>query len=233
MIESKLQLVTWFEDVIRRMQRGYFITLEGGEGAGKSTQAKLIMEFLAAQNISAILTREPGGSVGAEEIRSLLVQGGAQRWDPISEYLLFSAARRDHLLHTVWPALEKGQWVICDRFYDSSRAYQGSGHGLNMSFIESVYQEVSGGFSPDLTFIFDLDVQLGIERALQRRGGEDRFEQLDLAFHKRVRNSFLNMAQDEPQRFQIIDASQSVEDIAHVIQQHLISKLFAQNSALS
>ena len=156
------------------MVRGRFITFEGGEGAGKSTQVRLLAESLKARDGEVVVTREPGGSDGAEAIRALLVSGAVNRWDGCTEALLHSAARRDHLVKTVWPALARGAWVICDRFADSTLAYQGYGHGLDHGLIRQLASVTMGVFRPDLTLILDLPVAEGLMRAGGRGGAEDR-----------------------------------------------------------
>jgi dTMP kinase len=161
-----------------------------------------------------IETREPGGSPGAEDIRGLLLGGGVERWDDVTEALLMSAARRDHLARRVWPALACGQWVLCDRFEDSTRAYQGAGSGLDRAVIEALGQVVRATFAPDLTLILDLPVALGRARAAARRGANDRFEQRDDAFHERVRQGYLAVAAAEPARCAVVDASLSLDDVA-------------------
>ena len=185
-----------------------FITFEGGEGAGKSTQVAKLMEFLAKQGIEAVQTREPGGSPGAEEIRGLLLKGGAERWDGMTEVLLHSAARRDHLVKTVWPALAAGKWVICDRFFDSTLAYQGWGHGIDKEDIASAIRLAGGDFKPDMTLILDMDVEKGLERAKARGQGQDRYESLGLDFHTRLRQGFLAIAAQDSKRCRVIEADQ-------------------------
>jgi dTMP kinase len=188
------------------MSRGRFITFEGGEGVGKSTQAGRLADALHERGIAAHCTREPGGSPGAEDIRQLLVTGETGRWDAMTEALLNFAARRDHLVTTVWPALERGTWVVSDRFADSTVAYQGYAHGLERAAIARLYALVVGNFAPDLTVILDAPVDLGLARA-GARGGDDRYERMDVAFHERLRAGFLEIAQDEPGRCVVIDAS--------------------------
>ncbi len=195
------------------MPRGRFITLEGGEGAGKSTQLRLLADALRAAGIDVVTTREPGGSPGAEQIRALLVNGAASRWDGVTEALLHFAARRDHVVKTVWPALEAGRWVLCDRFADSTRAYQGHGHGLDPAIIERLYADTLGGFAPDLTLILDLPVEAGLRRAAARAQGEDRYEKMGLEFHRRLRDGFLAIARAEPARCEIIDADRGIPEI--------------------
>lgn len=187
--------------------RGRFITFEGGEGSGKSTQARRLAERLAARGLDVVSTREPGGSPGAEDIRALALNGAAERWSPTTETLLMYAARSDHLERTIRPALGRGAWVVCDRFADSSRAYQGAGGGVDMGFIEAMDAAVVGETQPDLTLIFDLPVELGLERALTRGGADLRFESKGLAFHQRLRDGFQRIAADHPQRCRIIDAA--------------------------
>jgi dTMP kinase len=195
------------------MARGRFITLEGGEGAGKSTQAALLAEALEAAGIRTVVSREPGGSDGAEEIRHLLVDGSVDRWDAMTETLLHFAARRDHLVKTVWPALQGGRWVVCDRFADSTMAYQGYGHGLGRSPVQALYDLTVGDFRPDLTLIMDLPVDVGLARASQRQGAEDRYERMDRTFHGRLREAFLEIARTEPERCVLIDADDAIEAV--------------------
>jgi dTMP kinase len=193
--------------------RGRFVTLEGGEGAGKSTQLRLLAQALGAAGVAVVATREPGGSPGAEQIRDLLVNGGIGRWEPMTEALLHFAARRDHLTKTVWPALDRGSWVLSDRFADSTRAYQGYGHGVDLAAIERLYKDTAGDFAPDLTLILDIPVAVGLSRAAARAGGEDRYEKMDLGFHRRLREGFLAIALREPERCLVIDADRPVADV--------------------
>lgn len=188
---------------------GRFITLEGGEGGGKSTQARLLAAALEGTVGEILLTREPGGAAGAEQIRGLLVDGEVHRWDAMTETLLHFAARRDHLANTVLPALARGAWVISDRFADSTMAYQGYGHGVDRDAIAELYRICVGGLAPDLTLILDLPVETGLKRAAGRGGGEDRYERMDRAFHERLRQGFLEIARREPERCTVIDATQS------------------------
>ena len=188
------------------MTRGRFVTLEGGEGAGKSTQNRLLADTLEARGIDVVTTREPGGAPGAEEIRRLLVDGEPGRWGAMTEALLHTAARRDHLERTVWPALDTGQWVLCDRFFDSTMAYQGYGLGIGREVIASLQHLALGDFAPDLTIILDLPVEEGLARAAARPGAEDRYERMDFAFHERLRAGFLDIAAREPGRCAVVDA---------------------------
>jgi dTMP kinase len=205
--------------------RGRFITLEGGEGAGKSTQIRRLGERLRAAGLDAIETREPGGSPGAEELRGLLLDGGVDRWDGVTEALLMYAARRDHLARKVWPALARGQWVLCDRFEDSTRAYQGAGSGLDRAVLDALGQVARDAFAPDLTLILDLPVSVGRDRAAARRGLNDRFEQRDDGFHERVRQGFLSVAAAEPDRCAVIDASLPLDAVADAIARTVARRL--------
>ncbi len=199
------------------MTRGRFITFEGGEGAGKSTQVRTLAERLAKASIEAIATREPGGSPGAEAIRSLLVTGETDRWSPTSETLLLYAARRDHIERTIRPALERGQWVICDRFADSTRAYQGAAGGASEDLIAALEAAVLMDTRPDLTLMFDLPPDVGLARAAGRGGAEARFEAKGLDFHARLRARFLAIAQAEPERCVVIDAQPGPEQVSQAI----------------
>ncbi|MES2833974.1 MAG: dTMP kinase [Pseudomonadota bacterium] len=189
------------------MTRGKFITLEGGEGTGKSTQARRLVQRLRDLGYEVAQTREPGGSPGAEDIRNLVLNGEAERWSPRTETLMMFAARSDHLERTIRPALDAGSWVVCDRFADSSRAYQGAGGGVPLDFIEQLDAAIVGADQPDLTLVFDLPVELGLERAFGRGLFEVRFESKGLAFHQRLRDGFLQIARDHPERCVIIDAA--------------------------
>lgn len=196
---------------------GQFITLEGGEGAGKSTQVGRLAAALAAKGITAVTTREPGGSTGAEEIRALLVNGAPGRWDALTETLLVYSARADHVKHTIGPALLAGKWVICDRFSDSSYAYQGAGRGLARETIRRIDSVVLDDFKPDLTLMLDLDVETGLARARARGAAESRFENFDRDFHERLRQAFLDIARRSPDRCQVIDAAENEETVAAAI----------------
>ncbi len=195
------------------MERGRFITLEGGEGAGKSTQVRRLASSLRGRGLEVVTTREPGGSPGAEEIRTLLVTGDAGRWSPVTETLLHFAARRDHLERTVWPALERGAWVISDRFADSTLAYQGYGLGLDKEVIVRLYANVVGNFYPDLTLILDLPAGAGLARA-KARSAADRYEDMDISFHRRLCEGFLDIAAHDPRRCAIIDAAGTEDFVA-------------------
>ena len=199
------------------MKKNFFITFEGGEGTGKSTQARLLADFLEKEGASCILTREPGGSEGAEEIRDLVVKGSVARWDVMTEALLMFAARRDHLVKTIFPALKEGKTVICDRFADSTMAYQGFGYadsGLGQETVEKLYDIVVGKFKPDLTIILDMPVEAGVARALQRDKDVNRYEKMGLDFHRNLRNAFLEIEKKEPERCIVIDANRTIEEIS-------------------
>lgn len=199
---------------------GKFITFEGGEGTGKSTQVRMLQEALAATGLDVISTREPGGTPEAERIRDALVQRTSADMDPLSEALLLFAARREHLLKKIRPALAQGQWVVCDRFADSTRAMQGDGMGLDAAVIENLYALVAGDFAPDLTIILDIDPAEGLARstarltaAADKAATEDRYERMSLAFHNRLRQGFLRIARENPSRCVVIDAAQNIDAI--------------------
>jgi dTMP kinase len=194
--------------------QGKFITFEGGEGTGKSTQAALLVQRLTELGIDVVRTREPGGSPGAEVIRNLVVCGDPARWSPRTELLLMYAARSDHLERTILPALDAGKWVVCDRFADSSRAYQGAAGGVPQDLIEALDEGVVGARQPDLTLMFDLPVELGLERALERGATENRFESKGLAFHQRLRDGYLSIAAIHTERCRIIDATGVPEEVS-------------------
>ncbi len=200
--------------------RGSFITLEGGEGAGKSTQARIIVEKLKALQIDALATREPGGSPGAEALREILLSGQLKHLGPKAEAILFSAARIDHIDVLIEPALARGAWVVSDRFLDSTRAYQGALGKLDPGFLTALERVTLGSLLPDLTLILDLPAETGLFRARARRGGEaaaDRFEAEDLDFHRALRTAFRAIAQAEPERCVIIDALRSEAEVTEAI----------------
>lgn len=199
------------------MQKACFISLEGGEGCGKSTQAKLLVETLQKSGFEAILTREPGGEEGAESIRELLVKGKPERWDPVAETLLFLASRVQHVERVIKPALKRGAWVISDRFHDSTRVYQGVGKGVSDAYYGQLHAATLGNFVPNLTFLLDIPPEMGLIRAHGRRDGETRFESMKLDFHRRVRAGFLRIAEAETSRFHIIDAEADVPYIHRAI----------------
>lgn len=196
---------------------GRFITLEGGEGTGKSTQIRRLAAALEQRGIKMLATREPGGSPGAEEIRKLMVEGEPGRWDAITETLLAYAARADHVARTIGPALRAGSWVISDRFSDSTFAYQGVGRGLERETIRRIDSAVLDDFAPDLTLVLDLDVTIGLKRAMSRSGAETRFEKFGPAFHEKLREAFLDIARRNPERCRVIDASGTEDAVAEAI----------------
>lgn len=206
------------------MAVGKFITFEGGEGAGKSTQCRLLSERLTAAGHDVVVTREPGGTEGAEAIRALLVDGDVDRWDAAAEAMLHSAARRSHLVDLVWPALERGAWVVCDRFADSTMAYQGYAMGLGRTAVELLTGVVGEGFTPDLTIVLDLPVEQGLARAAERGGG-DRYERMGTEFHQALRNAFLDIAAREPDRCHVIDGARDIETIAGEVHALVLERL--------
>ena len=197
--------------------RGRFITVEGGEGAGKSTQVDALVALLERSGIPALRTREPGGSPGAEAIRELLLNGADDRWDAITEVLLLNAARRDHVLRLIRPALERGLWVVSDRFFDSTIAYQGYGRGVALAALTAAHRLAVGNFLPDLTLILDLPVSEGLARAARREVGADRFERLDHEFHERLRTGFQAIAAEDPRRCVLIDAGGDVASVGRAV----------------
>jgi dTMP kinase len=205
--------------------RGKFITLEGGEGAGKSTQARLLAEWLGQKGISVALTREPGGTPSAEDIRNLLVTGAVGRWDSLTETLLHYAARREHMARFILPALDAGQWIICDRFIDSTTAYQGYGQGIDLGVIAGLREMVLGAFIPDLTLILDVAPETRRARTTARPGNEDRYERMNEAFHDRVRAGFHAIAAAEPERCAVIAADQAIEAVSAAIKAAIAGKL--------
>ncbi len=192
--------------------KGRFITLEGGEGVGKSTQLKSLAEALRARGLEVVETREPGGSPGAEAIRKLLLEGDAERWTPEAEALLFAAARADHVARTIRPALNSGAWVLCDRFLDSSIAYQGGAGGVGEAAIRKLHEIGSNGFMPDRTLLLELPADVAAER-LGLRGGADRMEAKGDSYHQRVVSAFAALAEAEPDRYRRVAASGSTEEV--------------------
>ncbi|NTS64454.1 dTMP kinase [Sphingomonas sp. HHU CXW] len=198
--------------------RGRFLSLEGGEGAGKSTQVRALAAALQARGLATRITREPGGSEGAEAIRALLMHGDAGRWSARAEALLFAAARADHVEKVIRPAVEAGEWVICDRYLDSSRAYQGAAGGVADADVLALHAFGSTGLLPDRTFVLTLPVAQGTERAATRDGAAaDRFAARDGAFHEAVAAAFLRIAEQEPERVRRIDASRDQEAVTAAI----------------
>ena len=214
--------------------QGKFISLEGGEGAGKTTQIKMLADTLKAAGFDPVITREPGGAPGAEMIRSLLVEGDINRWQPMTEALLHFAARLEHVRETIAPALEEGQWVVSDRFSDSTIAYQGYGHDLGQETMARLHELVLGGFQTDLTLILDIPVEAGLARAGKREAGkieagesagEDRYERMDLDFHRRLRDGFLDIARRNSERCLIVDADQAPDQV-HTLIREIVQNRF-------
>ncbi|MGD9918013.1 MAG: dTMP kinase [Paenirhodobacter sp.] len=193
-----------------------FISFEGIDGSGKSTQARMLAEALSAAGHEVVATREPGGSPGAEEIRALVLQGDPERWSPESEILLFTAARRDHLERTIDPALTAGKIVVCDRFADSTRMYQGMRREGLRALVDELHRLMIGR-EPDLTFLIDIEPEVGLYRAKGRRGHEERFEDMGLELQERMREGFLGLAREYPARFVVIDGARAPEDVARDI----------------
>ncbi|MEZ5691228.1 MAG: dTMP kinase [Rickettsiales bacterium] len=199
------------------MSSGKFISFEGGEGSGKSTQLGLLAGKLNKTKLPFIMTREPGGSKGAEEIRSLLVSGDDRNWEPLAETLLFQAARCDHIDKVIKPNLLEGKTVICDRFVDSTLVYQGIGKSLGKNYIKSLHNMLFGNFMPDLTIILDINPKEGLRRAKGRGDGEDRFERLAIEFHNKIRDGFLEIAVREPQRCVVLDATKKIDELHNIV----------------
>jgi len=216
---------------------GVFITLEGGEGTGKTTQIQKMYQALTQRGIDVVMTREPGGTKEAEKIRDLLVQRDGGDWDPISEALLLSAARREHLQKKILPALEAGKWVVSDRFVDSTRVFQGYGMGLDQSLIENLYHLIAGDFKPDLTFVLDIPTEKGLARSnkqlqmteLVSESTEDRYELMGLAFHEKLRAGFLEVAEKHSDRCVVIDALLEIETIHKQMLDILEERFFLNN----
>ena len=207
------------------MNRGRFITFEGGEGTGKSTQVRLLVEHLSRNGADVVQTREPGGSPSAEEIRALLVTGAADRWSPLAETLLFYAARVEHWRQVIEPALTRGAHVVCDRFADSTMAYQCYAGGLDKHVVQDLHRLVMGKAEPDLTLVLDLPVDEGLKRAAARRDDETRFERKGREFHERLRNGFLEIARAAPKRCVVVAAGQSIELVHEAVRAAVADRL--------
>ncbi|MBN9254637.1 MULTISPECIES: dTMP kinase [unclassified Mesorhizobium] len=213
------------------MARGFFITFEGGEGAGKSTQIERLARKMRAKKYDIVVTREPGGSPGAEAVRHVLLSGAAEPFGAKMEAFLFAAARSDHVEQVIRPAVERGAIVLCDRFMDSSRVYQGVTGGIDVDFMDALEQVAINGMVPDMTLIFDIDPAEGLRRATVRRGGEagaDRFEKETLAIHRKRREAFLAIAAAEPDRCIVIDASGDPDMVENVVTATVFAALEAR-----
>ena len=218
------------------LEQGFFITLEGGEGSGKTTQINYLSSKLVSEGYQLITTREPGGTPEAERVRNLLVQREGGDWNAMAEVLLLFAARVMHVEQVIKPALQEGKVVICDRFVDSTVAYQGYGHGMDIEKIHEINNTALGSFKPDLTLILDIDAQSGLERSTKRLASqkgysktEDRFERMEISFHEKLRTGFLEIAKNEPQRCTVINADQEIDkigaQIANVVLKELPNKM--------
>ena len=194
-----------------------FITFEGGDGSGKSTQVNLLKEYLDNLNFETIKTREPGGTPSAEILRDLLTTGEVEKWTPMSEALLMWASRYEHLIQVIEPALNSGKNVICDRFYDSTYAYQGVAHNLGIDKMEKLKKIIIGDIEPDITFVLDIDPKLGLKRSLDRSNQENRFESYNIDFHNKIRSAFLEIAKKNINRCVVIDASLNEQEINDLI----------------
>ncbi|WP_315774774.1 MULTISPECIES: dTMP kinase [unclassified Bradyrhizobium] len=215
--------------------RGRFVTFEGGEGAGKSTQIKMLADHLQKEGVRLVLTREPGGSPGAEIMRHLVLSGMGRLLGPEAETLLFAAARDDHVRNVILPALNQGSWVLCDRFFDSTRAYQGSQGKVAPDVLNAMQRVTIGDLKPDLTLILDVPVEIGLKRAGARRGAgtPDRFEGEDIKFHKGLREAFHKIAAEDPRRCVLIDATASAETVSQLVWDAVRERLFTEVAAAS
>ena len=194
-----------------------FITFEGGDGSGKSTQVNLLKDYLDNLNFETIKTREPGGTPSAEILRDLLTTGEVEKWTPMSEALLMWASRYEHLIQVIEPALNSGKNVICDRFYDSTYAYQGVAHNLGIDKMEKLKKIIIGDIEPDVTFVLDIDPKVGLKRSLDRSNQENRFESYNIDFHNKIRSAFIEIAKKNKNRCVVVDASLNEQEINNLI----------------
>jgi dTMP kinase len=215
--------------------RGRFITFEGGEGAGKSTQVTRLADRLRIQGLEVVTTREPGGSPGAEAIRHLLLSGAAKKLGPEGEAMLFAAARSDHVDNVIRPALERGAWVVCDRFHDSTRIYQGVLGNVDPKLINALERITVGDIAPDLTIVLDVPVELGLERAKARGEKADRFESENLEYHNWLRVAYRRLVEHEPDRCVLVDATANPDAVAvrvwMIVAERLVRPLRAEKAA--
>ena len=205
------------QDTTNQFRANKMIVIDGVDGSGKGVQTRMLHQALLDLDLECILTREPGGSAAAEDIRNLLVNGDPEKWDSMTELLLMYSARRAHLRDTVWPALNKGSWVVCDRFADSSRAFQGIAGELGLNTVEEIHKISLGDFKPDLVLILDIDEKVSLARAEARGTGEDRFEKKGEVYHNKVRNAFRDIANSDTTQYALIDAAGSIEDVSAAI----------------
>ena len=196
---------------------GQFITFEGGEGSGKSSQIKILKSKLIDKGIDVVCTREPGGTPSAEILRELVTTGEVNKWEPMTEALLMFASRYEHIKNLIIPSLENGKWVLCDRFYHSTYAYQGLGHGLGLKAMEALKKISIGEIEPDLVFFLDIDPMEGIKRTMGRHTNEDRFEKMDISFHTKLRDAFLGFSKTYSENSVVINAGQEINKISDII----------------
>ena len=204
--------------------KNYFITFEGGEGSGKSTQIDFLSDFLKKKGAKVLSTREPGGTPSAEIIRDLVTKGDPNKWTPLTESLLMWASRTEHVEKLIRPSLEDGKWVLCDRFYHSTYAYQGIGHNLGIEKMRAIKSIVLGDFKPDLTFVLDIDPLVGIERTKKRNSDEDRFEKMNIDFHNKLRHAFIEISKEDPHRFVLIDGELDINSIFEIISNEVMNR---------
>jgi dTMP kinase len=204
--------------------KNYFITFEGGEGSGKSTQIDFLSDFLKKKGAKVLSTREPGGTPSAEIIRDLVTKGDPNKWTPLTESLLMWASRTEHVEKLIRPSLEDGKWVLCDRFYHSTYAYQGIGHNLGIEKMQAIKNIVLGDFKPDLTFVLDIDPLVGIERTKKRNSDEDRFEKMNIDFHNKLRHAFIEISKEDPHRFVLIDGELDINSIFEIISNEVMNR---------
>ena len=196
---------------------GQFITFEGGEGSGKSSQINILKSKLIGKGIDVVCTREPGGTPSAEILRELVTTGEVNKWEPMTEALLMFASRYEHTKNLIIPSLENGKWVLCDRFYHSTYAYQGLGHGLGLKAMEALKKISIGEIEPDLVFFLDIDPMEGIKRTMGRHTNEDRFEKMDISFHTKLRDAFLGFSKTYSENSVVINAGQEINKISDII----------------